>query len=75
MKRFVWENCSDRAIHAFRINDRGQHERVSICGEVYHPKISRTLTPPRQMMLPLVCSVCEKMERVENRQEEAANVS
>jgi hypothetical protein len=59
-----WTDCSDRVRHAFRIDEKGRHERVSVCGETYHPEIHR-IENPRQLGLPLVCPVCEAVEQRE----------
>lgn len=73
MKKFIWENCSDMTEHAFRVDDKGQHERVSICGKVYHPEII-PIKNHRQMALPIHCPACEKIEWLESKQEEAQSV-
>lgn len=64
MNKFIWSDCSDRVRHAFRLNALVQHERVSICGEMYHPEIRR-VNNPTQLGLPLVCPVCEEIEHRE----------
>jgi len=66
MQQFIWSDCSDRMKHAFRIDENGRRDRVSVCGEMYHPEVVHVKNP-RQLGLSLACPVCENFELESNR--------
>jgi ribosomal protein L44E len=68
MNTFIWSDCSDRVRHAFRVDENGRNERVSACGEIYHPVVT-PVKKTLQLALPLVCPMCKKMEQREQKLE------